>query len=91
MLAFPKIHGERKRSALGIKKKNPLKTQVFKGMCFQDTIEKIIELYSTCGKQVIIALDKQDSYSEKTSALLSDAAVLKLAKGGQELFGRSWG
>lgn len=56
-----------------------------------DAIEKIIELYSTCGKQVIIALDKQDSYSEKTSALLSDAAVLKLAKGGQELFGRSWG
>ena len=56
-----------------------------------DAIEKIIELYSTCGKQVIIALDKQDSYSEKTSALLSNAAVLKLAKGGQELFGRSWG
>ena len=30
-----------------------------------DAIEKIIELYSSCGKQVIIALDKQDSYSEK--------------------------
>lgn len=56
-----------------------------------DAIERIIELYSSCGKQVIIALDKQDSYSEKTSRLLSDAAVLRLTSNGQELFGRSWG
>ena len=56
-----------------------------------DAIEKIIELYSTCGKQVIIALDKQDSYSEKTAHLLGEAAVLKLTANGQELFGRSWG
>ena len=56
-----------------------------------DAIEKIIELYSTCGKQIIIALDKQDSYSEKTSRLLSDSAVLRLTSNGQELFGRSWG
>lgn len=56
-----------------------------------DAIEKIIELYSSCGKQVIIALDKQDSYSEKTARLLSDSAVLRLTSNGQELFGRSWG
>ena len=56
-----------------------------------DAIEKIIELYSTCGKQIIIALDKQDSYSEKTSHLLSESAVLRLTSNGQELFGRSWG
>lgn len=56
-----------------------------------DAIEKIIELYFTCGKQVIIALDKQDSYSEKTSRLLSESAVLRLTSNGQELFGRSWG
>lgn len=56
-----------------------------------DAIEKIIELYSSCGKQVIIALDKQDSYSEKTSLLLSKSAVLRLTSNGQELFGRSWG
>ncbi len=43
-----------------------------------DAIEKIIELYSSCGKQVIIALDKQDSYSEKTSRLLGESAVLRL-------------
>ena len=56
-----------------------------------DAIEKIIELYSSCGKQVIIALDKQDSYSEKTSRLLGESAVLRLSSNGQELFGRSWG
>ena len=56
-----------------------------------DAIEKIIELYFTCGKQVIIALDKQDSYSEKTSRLLSESAVLRLTSNGQEQFGRSWG
>lgn len=56
-----------------------------------DAIERIIGLYSSCGKQVIIALDKQDSYSEKTAQLLSDAAVLRLTKNGEELFGKSWG
>ena len=54
-------------------------------------IEQIIDLYSSCGKQVIIAFDKQNSYSEKTYKLLNDAAVLKLSKNGQELFGKSWG
>ena len=56
-----------------------------------DAIERIIALYSSCGKQVIIALDKQNSYSEKTSHLLSESAVLRLTSNGQELFGRSWG
>ena len=56
-----------------------------------DAIERIIELYSSCGKQVIIALDKQDSYSEKTGQLLSESAVLNLGNNGKELFGRSWG
>lgn len=56
-----------------------------------DAIERIIELYSSSGKQVIIAMDKQDSYSEKTAHLLNDAAVLQLTRNGQELFGKSWG
>lgn len=56
-----------------------------------DAIERIVELYATCGKQVIIALDKQDSYSEKTAKLLGEASVLKLTSNGQELFGKSWG
>ena len=56
-----------------------------------DAIEKIIELYSNCGKQVIIALDKQDSYTENAARYLGEAAVLTLTNNGQELFGRSWG
>lgn len=56
-----------------------------------EAIERIIELYSLCGHQVIIALDKQSSYSEKTSDLLNECAVLRLTRGGQELFGKSWG
>lgn len=56
-----------------------------------DAIERIIELYSSSGKQIIIALDKQDSYSKKTAHLLSKATVLKLGNNGKELFGRSWG
>lgn len=56
-----------------------------------DAIEHIVDLYSSCGKQVIIALDKQSSYSDKTSKMLSDAAVLQLSDGGKQLFGRSWG
>lgn len=57
-----------------------------------EAIERIIGLYSSCGKQVIIALDKQDSYSKKTTELLNSCAVLKLAHGNnQELFGKSWG
>lgn len=34
---------------------------------------------------------KQDSYSEKTTAMLEEYAILKLSPNGQELFGRSWG
>lgn len=56
-----------------------------------DAIERIVELYSSCGKQVIIALDKQDSYSEKTSGLLNESAVLRLSANNEALFGRSWG
>ena len=56
-----------------------------------EAIEKIMELYSASGKQVIIALDKQDSYSPKTTQMLEESAVLKLASGGAELFGRFWG
>ena len=56
-----------------------------------DAIENIMNQYAICGKQTIIAFDKQQSYSEKTSELLEKYSVLKLAPNGQELFGRSWG
>ncbi len=56
-----------------------------------DAIENIMNQYIACGKQTIIAFDKQQSYSKKTSELLEKYSVLKLAPNGQELFGRSWG
>lgn len=54
-------------------------------------IEKILELYDNSGKQVIIALDKQNSYTEKANRILNTKSVLRLAPNGDELFGRSWG
>lgn len=54
-------------------------------------IEKILSLYITSKKQVIIAFDKQTSYSEETQKILDENAILKLAPNGEELFGKSWG
>lgn len=56
-----------------------------------DAIEGIVNQYIACGKQTIIALDKQESYTPKTSTLLEKYSILKLAPNGEELFGRSWG
>lgn len=54
-------------------------------------IEKILDLYIKSGKQVIIAFDKQDSYTERTQKLLDESAILYLGPNGNELFGKSWG
>lgn len=54
-------------------------------------IEKILELYENSGKQIFIALDKQNSYTEKAVKTLESNVVLCLAPNGNELFGRSWG
>ena len=56
-----------------------------------DAIENIMNQYIASGKQTIIALDKQRSYSENTFELLEKHSILKLSPNGQELFGRSWG
>ncbi|MBE6731719.1 MAG: DUF2326 domain-containing protein [Ruminococcaceae bacterium] len=56
-----------------------------------DAIERIMELYAGFDKQVIIALDKQSSYSSATEKTLLERAILILSPGGGELFGRSWG
>lgn len=55
-----------------------------------EAIEKILELYIANGKQVIIALDKQNTYTEKSRKILNENAILHLAPNGNELFGRSW-
>lgn len=56
-----------------------------------NAIESILKLYDNNGKQVIIALDKQDSYTAQSEKILKEKAVLYLASNGNELFGRSWG
>ncbi|MCM1003547.1 MAG: DUF2326 domain-containing protein [Candidatus Gastranaerophilales bacterium] len=56
-----------------------------------EAIEEILKLYIATNKQVIIALDKQNSYTAKTTELLNNNAVLKLGSNGNELFGKSWG
>lgn len=55
-----------------------------------EPLEKIVELYSSSKKQVFIALDKKGSYTEQTQKVLDENTVLRLAEGGDELFGRSW-
>ena len=56
-----------------------------------NAIERIMEQYVSSGKQIVIALDKQDSYSQSTAKILEENVVLRLYPNGGELFGRSWG
>lgn len=56
-----------------------------------EAIERIMELYCASNKQVIIALDKQNSYGKKTEKVLEENAVLHLSPDTGALFGRSWG
>ena len=56
-----------------------------------NAIERIMEQYVSSGKQIVIALDKQDSYSHSTTKILEENVVLRLYPNGGELFGRSWG
>lgn len=58
---------------------------------YDNAIEKILELYIQANKQVIIAFDKQNSYTSKAQKLLNENAILRLAPNGKELFGKSWG
>ena len=56
-----------------------------------EAVGNILNQYINCNKQVFIALDKQDSYTETTAALLEQYAKIKLCPNGGELFGYSWG
>lgn len=53
-------------------------------------IQEILKLYEKSGKQVIISLDKVNSYSDESAEILNRNAVLQLTPGGNELFGWSW-
>ena len=55
-----------------------------------EPLNKIIHLYTEFDKQIFIAFDKDESYSEETSQILNNTAVIRLNENGDELFGRSW-
>ena len=55
-----------------------------------EPIDGIMELYMESEKQVFIAFDKAQAYSQKTREILEATTVLSLNEGGDELFGRSW-
>jgi len=55
-----------------------------------EPINQIMKLYMTFDKQIFIAFDKDNSYSEETHIILNNSAVIRLDENGNELFGRSW-
>lgn len=57
-----------------------------------DRIEHILDLYCTMpkDKQIFVTLDREGNYTKKAQQLINDHAVLRLTRGGNELFGRSW-
>ena len=57
---------------------------------YDNAVEKILELYLQNNKQIIIAFDKQNSYTTKTLNIINKATILRLAPNGEELFGKSW-
>lgn len=55
-----------------------------------DRKNKIIEMYGKETKQVFISIDTIDLLSAEARKVITDNTVLKLERGGKELFGRSW-
>lgn len=55
-----------------------------------DRKNKIIEMYGKETKQVFISIDTIDLLSKEAKQVITDNTVLKLERGGKELFGRSW-
>jgi len=55
-----------------------------------DPVDRIMELYLQSEKQIFIAFDKAQAYTERTAQILNDTAVLRLNPNGEELFGWCW-
>ena len=55
-----------------------------------EPIDKIMKLYSQSEKQIFIALDKAQGYSNDTNDILNKTAILHLNPNGEELFGKCW-
>ncbi|HEM2555908.1 TPA: DUF2326 domain-containing protein, partial [Streptococcus suis] len=63
-------------------------SNVFKQLS-RNATEKIIELYQSFSKQIFIAFDRQETFSEDAINILKKNTVLSLSDG-NELFGWSW-
>ena len=55
-----------------------------------DRRNRIVEMYAQETKQVFISIDSIEVLSEKAQEIIRENTVLKLERGGKELFGRSW-
>lgn len=55
-----------------------------------ETLEKLIKLYTKTQKQVFIAFDRDTTYSTEMQTILRSSRVIKLSSNGNELFGRAW-
>lgn len=55
-----------------------------------DRVENIIRLYSKLKKQVFISIDRTEELDERTQNIIKQHQVLKLDRGENELFGRTW-
>ncbi len=53
-------------------------------------IDEIMELYAKSPKQIFIAFDKKDAYSQITGEIIQKTKVIELHQDGGELFGWSW-
>lgn len=53
-------------------------------------IDKIMELYNQCKKQIFIAFDKEDAFYDVTRKIVHSTKVIELYENGGELFGWSW-
>jgi hypothetical protein len=80
---------------LSILKLTPLPAIAHDSLIFKniadEPISNIIKLYKEFDKQIFIAFDKDEAYSEETSKILNETSVLHLNSNGDELFGYSWG
>lgn len=53
-------------------------------------IDRIMQVYNQCTKQVFIAFDKKDAFSNTTRQIIDSTTVLELHENGGELFGWMW-
>ena len=64
---------------------------VFLKQITDNAIEHILRFYIESNKQIIIALDKQTSYTLEANKILNEYSVLKLGINQNALFGKEWG